>query len=103
MDLSAPPWTDREGTAIEADGWKLIENSSPSADRPAVELYDARSDPLDAHDVAAAHPEVVERLRAQLEAWRPETAKIRLPSITAGEASMSSEEIERLKSLGYVQ
>jgi arylsulfatase A-like enzyme len=103
MDLGGPPWTDREGTAIEAEGWKLIENASPGADRPALELYDARGDRLDAHDVAAAHPDVVERLRAQLSAWRAETGKVQLSTVTAGEAAMSSEEIERLKSLGYVQ
>jgi arylsulfatase A-like enzyme len=103
LDLSGPPWVDREGTAIEDGAWKLIENSSPGAGVPPVELYDARRDPLDQHDVAAEHAEEVTRLRAALAAWRAEAAKTRLKSAATSEPNLSSEEIERLKSLGYVQ
>ncbi|HEY8120534.1 MAG TPA: sulfatase [Myxococcota bacterium] len=103
LDQSGLPWTDREGTSIQAGGWKLIENSAPGADIPAVELYDARSDRLDAHDLAAAHPDIVARLHAQLTAWRSEVAKLRLKPPSPTEAPLSPEEIERLKSLGYLQ
>jgi arylsulfatase A-like enzyme len=103
LDLSGPPWVDREGAAIDDGEWKLIENASPGAGVPPVELYDARRDPLDARDVAADHPEVVARLRAALAQWRSETGTIRLPTTAAPAPGLSAEEIERLKSLGYVQ
>ncbi len=103
LDLGGPPWVDREGTAINDSEWKLIENSSPSASVPPFELYDARRDPLDQHDIAAQHPDEVTRLRAALAAWRVEAAKLRLKTSATAEPSLSSDEIERLKSLGYVQ
>ncbi len=105
LDLGGLPWADREGTAINDGAWKLIENSSPnpSAAVAAVELYDARRDPLDQHDLAAEHPEEVTRLRAALAAWRAEAEKVRLKTSATSEPTLSAEEIERLKSLGYVQ
>ena len=36
---------------------------------PAVALYDRQADPLEQHDVAAAHPDEVRRLLAALRAW----------------------------------
>ena len=90
-------------TAIQADGWELIENTTPGEGIPEVELYDARTDRLDAHDVAAEHADVVVDLRAKLGAWRIEVAKLRLKSSTPADANLSADEIERLKSLGYVQ
>ena len=40
-------------------------------DTAPVRLYDVRKDPNEEHDVAAAHPDVVKRLQAQIEAWHP--------------------------------
>jgi arylsulfatase A-like enzyme len=37
--------------------------------RPPLKLFDMQEDPLEMKDIAAAHPEVVERLRAGYEAW----------------------------------
>ena len=45
---------------------------------PEWELHDHRRDPLDLRDVAASHPEVVERLRRELEAWRRAAVASRL-------------------------
>jgi arylsulfatase A-like enzyme len=41
--------------------WKLLELPTPGGVR--AELYDVQADPEERHDVAAAHPDVVERLR----------------------------------------
>jgi arylsulfatase A len=46
--------------------WKLIESFDP----PGVELYDLERDIGETSDRAAAHPDVVRELRAELEAWR---------------------------------
>lgn len=38
-----------------------------------MELYDLRSDLGETHDLAAAHPEVVDRLLLDLDAWMTST------------------------------
>ncbi|MFK7790496.1 MAG: sulfatase-like hydrolase/transferase [Phycisphaeraceae bacterium] len=53
------------------DAWKLL----MTTDGSRVELYDIRDDPLEQNNMAADHPEVVERLRGQLEAWLAELPK----------------------------
>jgi hypothetical protein len=85
------------------DGWKLIHNGERPPDRPEYELFDHRTDPLNFVDVAETHPEKVEELSRLLESWRLWVANQRLP--TDGELTdgMSGEELERLRSLGYVQ
>jgi arylsulfatase A-like enzyme len=89
--------------AISADGrWKLIHNHVRSDGVPEVELYDRRADPLDQHDLAAAHPEVVAALRAELERWRADAARLALPKADAA-GPLAPEEAERLRALGYVE
>lgn len=51
--------------AIRDGDWKLLMNP----DRSRVELYDIPRDPTQLHNVAPEHPEVVERLAAQLLRW----------------------------------
>ncbi len=47
-------------SCVMTDRWRLIEGSA---------LYDMQTDRVQRHDVAAEHPEVVERLRRDYEAW----------------------------------
>ncbi|MFH1572273.1 MAG: arylsulfatase, partial [Gemmatimonadota bacterium] len=49
-----------EGAAVLWKRWRLIEGTA---------LYDLDTDPGQARDVAAEHPDVVRLLRARLEAW----------------------------------
>jgi N-acetylgalactosamine-6-sulfatase len=51
---------------IRAGQWKLIQ---PARRRGEVELYDLARDPGETTNVAAQHPEVVERLAPQVIAW----------------------------------
>jgi arylsulfatase A-like enzyme len=44
-----------DGLAIYRAPWKLVDPDSPR-------LYDVYADPLEEHDVAAAHPEIVAAL-----------------------------------------
>jgi arylsulfatase A-like enzyme len=66
-----PPFEATDGTAdsfaILADGWKLIWNEVVRDDRPEIELFDHRNDPLDLVNLADRHPDVVADLRHQLE------------------------------------
>ncbi len=55
-----------------ADGW--ISQELMTGDEPVeTQLFDLRSDPYERVDVAAAHPEVVARLRAELARFAAET------------------------------
>jgi arylsulfatase A-like enzyme len=87
--------------------WKLVEVPDPG-DRQAMtgarlELYDLESDPRELANVASAHPEVVERLAADLARW----AEAR----PVGDASAEAVDLEgldtasrdMLRALGYVE
>lgn len=97
------PFDAASSTAIVYDGWKLVVHREPREGVPERELFRHREDPLDAHDIAAEHPDVVERLEAMLDAWRREAEAARLPGDDEAQAEMSPEEIHRLRSLGYLK
>ncbi len=101
--------TDQLGTrivdafSIIEGEWKLVRNVERPEDVPEFELYHHPSDPLDQKNVASENPEVVERLARQLEAWHKWALERKLPEGGEAVEGMSSEELERLRSLGYVQ
>ena len=68
---------------------------------PEFELFDHAEDPLNAHDVAAKHPDVVERLAKELDGWKRATLQGKLAPAGKGE-ELSSKEMERLRALGYL-
>ena len=92
---------DDESYAVVFEGWKLIHNVK-TMDKPEFELFDHRADPLDATNVAEQHPGRIKELRAKLAAWREMVTEAKLPDDESTEG-MSSEEINRLRSLGYIQ
>ncbi|MCP3957236.1 MAG: sulfatase-like hydrolase/transferase [bacterium] len=92
-----------EAYSIVLDGWKLIHNARRPETWPEYELYDHRADPINTNNLAAEHPERVEQLAAQLAAWRESAAAEQLASDEALTEGMSEEDLERLRSLGYVQ
>jgi arylsulfatase A-like enzyme len=102
-DIFGPAPRETESVSIVLDGWKLIHNVKRPAERPEFELYDHAKDPLDQRDVAAAHPDVVERLARLSADWRRKAESRRLPSDADSAKGMSGEELERLRSLGYIQ
>lgn len=53
-------------------------------------------------DLAAEHPEIVERLHAALERWRASAEAARLPSDEEASEGHSAQELERLRALGYI-
>ncbi|HVR29187.1 MAG TPA: sulfatase [Thermoanaerobaculia bacterium] len=91
-----------EAYAIVSEGWRLIHNVANRGDRPELELYDHVRDPLNLENVAERHPDVMERLAGQLEAWRRTTLASRLDPAGAGDASLTAEEMARLRALGYL-
>jgi len=101
--------TDQLGTrvvdafSIIEGEWKLIRNVARPDDVPEFELYHHQTDPLDQKNVASEHSEIVGRLAQQLEAWHKWALERKLPSDGEAASEMTSEELQRLRSLGYVQ
>jgi arylsulfatase A-like enzyme len=99
---AAPPPLDTESYGIVVDGWKLVHNPARADGAPEFELFDHAKDPLDLQDVAAQHPDVVERLKKELASWKTMAEERKLPKGDVAE-DMSAKELDRLRSLGYVQ
>jgi arylsulfatase A-like enzyme len=93
----------RDSYAIISDGWKLIHNIQPIEGHPEYELYDHRKDPLDQVNLADKHPEIVERLTKELKAWKEKAAAARLTPDSELEKKLNSEDLKRLRSLGYIR
>jgi hypothetical protein len=98
-----PPPIDTDSVAIVADGWKLIHHTRRPPSRPEFELFDFHEDPLDRNDVAAQHPEIVQALVRRLDGWRKKVAAERLKPDAETARTLSGEELERLRALGYVK
>lgn len=92
-----------ESYAIMDGNWKLIHNVTRAPDAPEFELYDFYQDELDQRDLAAANVEVVQRLAATLERWRQTTKAARLKSDSQAAETMTKEQLEQLRSLGYLR
>lgn len=103
VDVLGPPPRGTQSFSVTHDGWKLIYNEKRPAGAPEYELYDHRRDPLDRTDVAARHPDRVQRLARLIDGWRRKVRSQRLPSDQEASKSLGSEELERLRSLGYIQ
>jgi arylsulfatase A-like enzyme len=97
-----PAAAELEAYAIVSDGWRLIHNVANRGERPEFELFDHAEDPLNLSNVAADHADVVERLAKELEAWKRATLAGRLQASGEADAALSSEEMERLRALGYL-
>ena len=89
--------------AIIDGNWKLIHNTIREADRPEYELFDVSKDPLDAKNVASEHPDVVQRLSKALDGWHTMATAARLKPDAETTKALSAEELQRLRSLGYVR
>ncbi len=95
--------TEVDSFAIVTEGWKLIHNVRKPDDFPEYELFDHHNDPLNLEDLAPENPEVVERLSQQLEQWHEQALAARLPSDDELKGGLSAQELERLRSLGYIR
>lgn len=85
------------------DGWKLVRNVDPPEGTAEYELYNHAEDPINLDDLATDHPERVEQLKQQL-ADRLRYMEARaLPSDDEAVEGMSPEELQRLRSLGYLR
>ena len=100
---AAPPPHDTESYAIVDGEWKLIHNTTRPRGGPEFELYDFAKDPLNMDDVAEKHPEVVARLAKALGGWKQMAQAARLKPDAETAKTLSPEQLQRLRSLGYVR
>ena len=89
--------------SVVSDGWKLVRNVEPPPGMPEYELYDHVEDPINHHDIAADHPDVVERLKAELADRLRYAEARRLASDEDATEALSPDELQRLRSLGYIR
>lgn len=92
-----------EAYAIIEGGWKLIHNKVRAADQLEYELYEFPKDRFDQTNVAADHPDVVQRLSNALDRWQAMAAAARLKPDAETTKGLSAGELQRLRSLGYVK
>ncbi len=90
-------------SSLVLDDWKLIRNAESLNKESEYELYDHGTDPLDLRDVASEHPNVIERLAYELTLRREQATAPRISPDDVPLESLSSEQIRRLRSLGYIQ
>ena len=90
-----PPETPRQRSV--SDGrFKLVEIPRRRGGYARV-LFDMVSDPAEATDVSASHPDVIERLGPQLDRW-----VATLPEIAEPIEERDDETLEQLRALGYI-
>ena len=82
-----------EKLGVLIDQWKYIE----ALKERSVELYDLSADPGELTNISRDHPDQVRRLSSMIKDWRQKYGK------ETYDQSMSEEDIEALRSLGYVQ
>jgi arylsulfatase len=100
---AAPPPHDTESFAILDGQWKLVRHTVRPHGGPEFELYDFAKDPLNITDVAAKHPDVIARLSKALDGWKQMASSAKLKPDAETTKSLSPEQLQRLKSLGYVR
>ena len=101
--LDAPHHWIVDQYSVVSDGWKLVRNVHRPEGMSEFELYNHDDDPLNHGDVAAGHPEIVERLTVALAARLCYADARQLPTDEDAANGLTPEELERLRSLGYIR
>jgi arylsulfatase A-like enzyme len=100
--LQPNPRSERVYGAVREGSWKLIRLGLEGAASREL-LFDLERDPAEQSDLAAREPERLAALRELLQQWHAQLGArgraLRLSELT----SPSREQLERLRSLGYVQ
>jgi arylsulfatase len=103
LDPKGPFPNAAESYAIIDGKWKLIHNKTRPPEVPEFELFDVASDPFDQVNLADQHPDEVKRLGKALEGWRGMVTAARLKPDTEAIGKMTPEQLQRLRSLGYIK
>jgi arylsulfatase A-like enzyme len=83
--------------------WKLIyHDRAKRVGVRRIELYDRRTDRAETKNVAAQHPQEVERLMVEVNQWIEAQKQVRKLVGPGGKTTLGPQAIERLRSLGYL-
>lgn len=83
--------------------WKLIYRAQAGrAGLKEVELYDRRADLSEHDDVAARHPELSRKFKAEILRWIDTQQQFRKQLGPSGRTRIDTETLKRLRSLGYL-
>lgn len=88
-------WVDGEKHGVRRGRWKYL----TADDEGTRELYDLARDPRETSNVVAEHPEEAAALATMLADWR---AAVTVPDSLTDEPELSDEDVQKLKSLGYI-
>ena len=103
-NMGDQPPLDVVSFAIVSDGWKLVQNAEHRPPGTSeYELYDFERDPLNQVNLADRHPEIVARLAKALRGWRTKADAERVRPDSETTKGLSQEQLERLRSLGYIR
>ncbi|HEX3129737.1 MAG TPA: sulfatase, partial [Thermoanaerobaculia bacterium] len=100
--FASPAPRANETFTVIYEGWKLVWNAKRPTGATELELYDHKRDSGDLHNVAAQHPDVVQRLSRLIEGWKQDSQRKRLPPDEVAGRDLRPEERERLRALGYI-
>ncbi len=98
-------WSDRIFT-VRTERWRLVLNPEriepddpPKGPYPIPEvgLYDVVADPLERHDVAREHPDVVRELSGRIATWLEGSERV-----CAAGAPVSQQRLDDLRDMGYL-
>lgn len=94
MQKSSEPWW-----AVRRGRYRLV--TAPA--RRTSRLYDETSDPGERRPIEEEHPEVFEELLGLFGPWQSRMRAVADGHEAGGEARLTEEEVERLRSLGYLR
>ncbi len=92
-----------EAYAVIEGDWKLIHNRARKPHVIEFELYDLKTDAHEQTNIASQHSDVVARLAQVLESWHKTALAARVKSDSESTQGLSKEQLQRLRSLGYVK
>lgn len=91
-----------EQKAVHLGAWKLMITYPKGERKPFRKLYNLGTDPLEQKELSAQHPAQADALTELLNQQVNENARL-AAGVSVDHAPLSPEQIERLRSLGYLQ
>ncbi|HEY7306732.1 MAG TPA: sulfatase [Bryobacteraceae bacterium] len=89
--------------AVIEPSWKLIyREKGREVGLNRVELYDRRTDRAETKNIAAGHPDDVERMMTELGKWLEAQKQIRTVLGKGERSTLDEKTLEQLRSLGYI-
>jgi hypothetical protein len=102
-------YTDRETgeTKVDRDSWVAVRQGAYKLlhveGTPFWQLYDDEADPLERKPLGAAHEATAVRMRKAMEEWQRNMKDLARSREAGPKAELSEQELERLRSLGYIR